>query len=546
MREKVIFFVLLAVFTILFLDIVSVVGLFKGIYLSEKNHLKNIFVAYIALYCFLVFLSSLLKEKIFKIVVTILTIPVAFLNGAIIWYMLYYDGLPSSHDISTILSTNYKETQDFIQTIFGYEIFLAIIISLIPFVIIYFMKPVKIKNKIVVSVMIVASIVIVAFTYNKRWIKREIAILDIHIVYEETKKAQDEFFALLNEIDKKEVFYENIKNSFTENSKQTFVLVISESQSIYHFSIYGYEKETTPFLKSIKDDLFIFNNVYSPALYTNSSLEKIITFADNYNNMTGYDAGNIIRFFKDAGFKTYWLSNQYYLGEYDSQYSAIAYRADKAVFLNQVTGEFLEADKYDTDLLPYFEEIVKDNNVDKKFIVLHLFGSHQPFSMRYPSDFGSFDYSISINDLLGRTSKEKYVATYDNSVEFTDYFMKKLIEIMEKDNSQSYVMFMSDHGQDVYDADETMIVPRSHNSATVPSYYFIPFFLWFNDEYKKSYPEVIERVKKSLDKKYQTDRVIHTIIDLSRLNHNKYIDGDNIISDNFIEKKRILHGIEVE
>lgn len=38
-------------------------------------------------------------------------------------------------------------------------------------------------------------------------------------------------------------------------------------------------------------------------------------------------------------------------------------------------------------------------------------------------------------------------------------------------------------------------------------------------------------------------RLIHTILDISRLNHHKYIDNDSIISDNFTYKERLTGDI---
>ena len=546
MRQKIIFFCLLGLYVILLLDIVSIVGLFKGIFLSGKNHLKNIFVAYISLYFFLIFLSSILSEKKFKIILYVITIPIAILNGAIVWYVLYYGGLPMVDDISTILATNAKESSEFIVEIYDYKVILALFISVINVVLIYFLKPYQVKNKIIVALSLVVSIVIFAFTFDKRWVHREIAILDIIGQFNQTVNDREIFFKMLEETEKKEVYFENINNKLNNNENQHFILIISESQNKYHFSIYGYDKNTTPYLNSVKNELYIFSDVVAAALYTNTSVEKMITFSDNHNKLEGYEAGNIIRFFKDAGFKTYWLSNQYFLGKYDNLYSAIAYRADEAIFLNQVSGDLLEADNYDTALIPYINEILKDNSINKKFIVVHLFGSHTPFILRYPNDFGSFKYGVGMKDLLGDISKEKYIATYDNSIEFTDYFMKLLMEEVKKLNSQSYVMFLSDHGHDVYDMDPTKIIPRSGHAANVQSYYRVPFFIWFSDEYKRAYPEVISRVNKSLDKKYQLDRVIHTILDLSRLSHSKYVDSDSIISDNYIEKERTINGNKID
>lgn len=505
--------------------------------LSEKNHLKNLSPAIIALFSTFILLSSILNEKIFKIFMYIISIPISILNMVIIWYLLYYNTLIDFDIMNTIMNTNMQETKEYFSVVFDYKMVIAFVSVIIPFVLVFFMKPYKITNKIILSVLCLTVIVIIALTHNQRWVKREIAIAKIYNTYVVTNKHRKEFQDILLNADKTAIKFDNI-SSYLTNNKQTFVFIINESQNKIHFSIYGYEKNTTPFLNSIKHELYIFNNVDAPHVYTNDSVEKMITFSDNYNKLKGYEAGDLIRFFQDAGFKTYWLSNQYFLGPYESLYSAIAYRADKTVFLNKISGQFLETANYDGALIKPFKEVL-DENVNKKFIVLHFMGSHAPFEARYPKGFGSFDYNLGIADLTGGISKQKDIATYNNSIEYTDYVMKEIINLLKKDNSESFLLFLSDHGTDVYDTFPDKILPRSH-SYLVPAMVEIPFFIWFSDRYKENYVNVVNRTKNSLNRPYQADRVTHTILDLARLSHKKYVDNDSIISDNFTIKERFI------
>lgn len=538
MKNTILFFTLLFIYTIYTLDVYTVVAWFSGgIPLSEKNHLKNLSPALIALFFTLIFLSSLLKEKYFKIFMYIISVPISILNMVIIWYLLYYNTLIDFEIMNTIMNTNMQETKEFFSVVFDYKMVLAFISVLFPFVLVYFMKPYKISNKIILSVLCLTVIVIIVLTHNQRWVKREIAAAKIYNTYIVTSQHRKEFQKILLNADKAAMQFDNISSLLT-NNKQTFVFVISESQNKIHFSLYGYDKNTTPFLDSIKDELYVFNNVDSPHVYTNISMEKMITFSDNYNKLKGYEAGDLIRFFQDAGFKTYWFSNQYFLGPHESLYSAIAFRADKTVFLNKISSQFLETANSDGALIKPFKEALNEN-VEKKFIVLHFMGSHAPFEARYPKGFGSFDYRLGIADLTGGISKQKDIATYDNSIEYTDYVLKEIISLLKNDNSESFLLFLSDHGTDVYDTFPDKILPRSH-SFLVPALVEIPFFIWFSDKYKQNYKNVVNRTANSLNNPYQADRVPHTILDLARLSHDLYVDNDSIISDNFTIKERFI------
>ena len=544
MKKVIIFYILLFAFVVFNIDIISVIGIFNDIKLSPKNHLKNILIPISVGFVFLAFLASIIKEKYFKLLLVIITVPLTFINSILIWYALYYGSFIDIEVMHTILNSNTAETKEFISYVFNYKMILTILILTIPYILIFFMKPYKIKNKILLSLMLIASMVTFILIYDKRWIKREIAITKIAEVYAKTNEDRIKFMQILAEADNKTVQFENITSYLSKDKKQVFVFVINESQNKHHFSLYGYKNKTTPFLDSISDELFVFNDVVSPSIFTNSSVEKMITFSDNHNKLKGYEAGNIITFFKNAGFHTYWFSNQYFLGEHESAYSAIAYRSDTTHYLNKISGHFLETKNFDDALIPLFKKALKDN-YNKKFIVLHFMGSHAPFEARYPSNFGSFKYNLGLKDISGSISKQKSIATYDNSIEFTDHILKDIISDLKKDNNESYLLFLSDHGVDVYDTDPNIEFTRSMSNLT-QSMYEIPFFIWFSDEYKNSYPEIINSTKSSLNKPYQTDRVDHTIIDLSRLKHEIFKSEDSIISIDYKTKERFIGEIPVD
>lgn len=88
-------------------------------------------------------------------------------------------------------------------------------------------------------------------------------------------------------------FYANRKNATTEancyldNFPKTFVIVIGESATKNHYGIYGYKRNTTPNLDSIKDELLIYNNVVTPATQTLIAMRQILTFS-NYEDPNAY------------------------------------------------------------------------------------------------------------------------------------------------------------------------------------------------------------------------------------------------------------------
>lgn len=90
----------------------------------------------------------------------------------------------------------------------------------------------------------------------------------------------------------------------------TLVLVIGESTNRQHMSLYGYGRATTPRLDAMRNELLIFNNVVSPRPYTIETLQQVLTFADQENPDLYLTQPSLMNMMKQAGYKTYWITNQ--------------------------------------------------------------------------------------------------------------------------------------------------------------------------------------------------------------------------------------------
>ena len=73
---------------------------------------------------------------------------------------------------------------------------------------------------------------------------------------------------------------------------------------------------------------------------------------------------------------------------------------------------------------------------ERKLIVVHLFGSHFPYGLRYPTTFAKF------------SGTSKAIDGYDNSIVYTDYILGEAFGMAEK-ASVDAVVYFSDHGEDV-------------------------------------------------------------------------------------------------
>lgn len=316
---------------------------------------------------------------------------------------------------------------------------------------------------------------------------------------------------------KRHLYLSGIDNeSDSKATDQTYVIVIGESVDRKHMGLYGYDKPTTPFFSELasKNELFVFRNVISSSVFTNSAvgnLFSIETSANNRKNSGGnedtLDNNNyfysLLYFFSDAGFKTFWISNQAGVDDLDLTITRFGRLCDESVFL----GSSRFPSKFDEILLEPFENALKDK-AKKKLIILHFMGSHFPIWERYPKEFVKFK----IPKVYKYKKKAFCVSAYDNSILYTDHCLKEIIKRLKKYTNYSAMLYLSDHGQDVWDTDECEIQMR-----TWPDGYEIPFVIWVSDKYREKNREFIENW--SMDVPYVSDRTAYTIIDLARLRH---------------------------
>jgi heptose-I-phosphate ethanolaminephosphotransferase len=318
------------------------------------------------------------------------------------------------------------------------------------------------------------------------------------------------------------------------DSSQTFVLIIGESTGRNHMSLYGYYRKTNPKLESIKKQLYVFKDVVSPHAHTIPVLQKVLTFA-NFEHMDYLtQKGSMIDLFNRAGFKTYWISNQPYEGEFENQTTMLASAAKEKVFLRRTGLE----NKYDGELLPHFKKALAEKSKNK-LIIIHLMGTHTNYDDRYPESYKHFtndDIKTKGKPVLEKSAWGKgMLNTYDNAVRYNDFVIYQAINSCKKAGGNISLMYFSDHGEDVYDC-ATLL---GHNEANSTAFmYEIPFIVWFSDKYKVKNQTLISKLPSYLKRPYQTDDVIHSILTLTNIRVKDYVPAKSIFEIGFKKEKR--------
>lgn len=509
------YFTLIPVFYLFYIgSLQTITSLVAGIFCSSALLIPFVFFPNITKWYLLILYPFLLLSSLITL-----------------FYALVFNGAISQSEFFVILETNTNETKEFFDHFLNFKVLSVLIFYLIGSIIL-FLRVKKPQNKSFRHALFLSIVLLFFSFFNDSYqfnslYAHSIKLIQYNKQFEEFKKNiairkqnKDSFSAISSKL---------------SNEKQTYVMVIGESTSRNHLSLYGYSRKTNLKLESIQNELYIFSDVISSACHTLASLNQILTFG-NLENMENFTKkGSIVEYMNDAGFETYWISNQQFMGKWETMTSVTAKMCNHNYFLNDpsVTSE----DSYDEKIIPVFQSVLQDKP-KKKFIIIHLLGTHASYINRYPTKFSVFKDFKGIESQLQLTeSKKTIINHYDNAVLYNDYIVFTFIEQLKKQKDISCLFYFSDHGEEVYDS----IDFAGHAMANFTNnMYEIPFIGWFSPKYLDT-NKYLTQAKPIVEKrKYQLDDVIHTFIDATFLNSDEFVAQKSVINPNFVEENRII------
>jgi len=254
-------------------------------------------------------------------------------------------------------------------------------------------------------------------------------------------------------------FLKNSSHSISEKNKMYYdriVVVIGESASRHHMSVYGYDKNTTPFFNSLKENNeSLFLRGVSPANQTRFAIPMELTEAGMEDFEKFFHTYSIVSILKKAGYETYWISNQAKVGKYDTYVTTIANEAKYTMIENQNFG----SSKPDSILLKKLSSVPLNDGKDAFFI--HLMGSHFNYKDRYEQEHTLFHQPRNI------------VEEYDNSIFYTDFVLKNIFRHFISKKEKTLFIYFSDHAE--------VVSPRKHGHGFLPpvrEVFDVPLFIY--------------------------------------------------------------------
>ncbi|WP_339516011.1 phosphoethanolamine transferase CptA [Pseudomonas sp. RL_15y_Pfl2_60] len=312
----------------------------------------------------------------------------------------------------------------------------------------------------------------------------------------------------------------------------TLVLVIGESTNRQRMSLYGYPRETTPELDKLRDQLQVFDNVVTPRPYTIEALQQVLTFADEKNPDGYLTTPSLVNMMKQAGYKTFWITNQQTMTKRNTMLTTFSEQTDEQYYLNNNLNQ--NARQYDGDVLEPFAKVLADK-APRKLIVVHLLGTHMRYKYRYPEDFEKF----TDNKGAPKWVTEDQLATYnsyDNAVLYNDFVVSSLIKQFSASKPDGFLLYLSDHGEAVFDTPKGGVIGRNEGKPTSPMY-TIPFMVWASEKWKA---HASFDFSSMLERPYSSSNLIHTWADLAGLSFSELDRSKSLVSNKFIVRPQII------
>ncbi|PKH79521.1 hypothetical protein CXF97_17445 [Pseudomonas sp. Choline-02u-1] len=323
----------------------------------------------------------------------------------------------------------------------------------------------------------------------------------------------------------------NLKDA-SAGQPATLVLVIGESTNRQRMSLYGYPRNTTPELDKLKDQLAIFDNVITPRPYTIEALQQVLTFADEQNPDLYLSTPSLVSVMKQAGFKTFWITNQQTMTKRNTMLTTFSEQADEQVYLNNNRNQ--NSAQYDGDVIEPFNKALADA-APRKLIVVHLLGTHMSYQYRYPPTFDKFKDRQGVPAGV-RDDQVPTYNSYDNAVLYNDFVVSSLIRDYAKTDPNGFLLYLSDHGEDVFDSAGHSTLGRNENKPTAPMY-TIPFMAWASPKWKENHDW---NFAGDLSRPYSSSQFIHTWADLAGLSSDELDRSKSLVSDSFVPRKLLI------
>jgi heptose-I-phosphate ethanolaminephosphotransferase len=202
---------------------------------------------------------------------------------------------------------------------------------------------------------------------------------------------------------------------------------------------------------------------------------------------------------------------------------------------------------FDDALLPMLGEVLKQDKKDK-IIFLHLMGNHAVYRARFPRSAEFFNANTDSQypmpaDPVRNEPQKQVVDDYDNAARFNDTIVGAIIDEVRKAGGDSFVVYFSDHGEEVYDFRN---FAGHSDEVTSPFMLKIPFIVWLSEGYRADHEPFASALRSTVGRPYINKNFSASLADLARLKQPNLDPARSLFSAKYEPAPRIMAGKDYE
>lgn len=438
------------------------IPLFKGVAESLEGGFNGVLI-FVSLTVMILAVHFLLVYLLLYVgrIVGRLIIAMSFVCNAVALYFINcYEVLVTSEMMGNVFNTRYSEASGYLSLSGALYILL---LGALPAVLLLLVKIDYGRAKQWGVSTAVALVTIIGFGVanlsNTLWVDRNVPRLGSLILPWSYTVNSVRYYNSWKRLNQKEILLQDA--TISNDEREACVLIIGESARSANFSIYGYERTTTPLIEL---DSVVALEAESAATYTTAGVKAIV---DHKATNTLYEI--LPNYLYRTGVDVVWRTSNW--GEPPLHIANV----EKVAKLKEL---YPEADAaYDGILFEGLKERIEKSDKHKVLIVLHTNTSHGPtYYKKYPAEFERYT-PVCTTVEMSEADREELINAYDNSILYTDYLIHTAIEQLRSlEGWQTTLIYVSDHGESL---GENNLYMHGMPKSMAPSEQFdIPFIVW--------------------------------------------------------------------
>lgn len=300
------------------------------------------------------------------------------------------------------------------------------------------------------------------------------------------------------------------------------VIVVGETARAMNWGLNGYARDTTPELRKL--DVINFRDVTACGSATEVSLPCMFSpyGRHDYDQDRIRSHQSLLHVLEHAGIRTVWRDNQ---TGCKGVCDGLAFQSLE----NSRAPQWCANERcLDEVLLDGLDEEIAPGPGDR-VVVLHQLGNHGPsYYLRYPPQFKRFAPTCESAD-LGRCDRQSIVNTYDNALLYTDHFLARVIEYLQRhDAYDTALVYVSDHGESLGEKGLYLhgvpyaIAPREQVK--------VPMVMWFSPGFAVDARLDVACLRREADAPASHDNLFPSVLGLMDVRTEVYDTGRDLFA----------------